>query len=68
MFVHCFVMLSSFAIIKDGHLSLHVGVKAKENQDEVSALYWLTKLHKNDIQQDLLLVLVLVRQQNFLNC
>ena len=44
------------------------GVKAKENQDKVPTLYWLPKLHKNPIKQDLLLILVLVRQQNFLNC
>ena len=31
-------------------------------------LYWLPKLHKKHIKQDLLLVLVLVRQQNLLNC
>ena len=30
-------------------------------------LYWLPKLHKKPIKQDLLLILVLVRQQNFLN-
>ena len=38
-------------------------------QDRVPMLYWLPKLHKkNPIKQDLLLILVLVRQQNFLNC
>ena len=51
-----------------GHLALHFGVKAKENQDKVPTLYWLPNLHKNPIKQDLLLILVLVRQQNFLNC
>ena len=50
------------------HTALHFGVKAKENQDKVPTLYWLPKLHKNPIKQDLLLILVLVRQQNFLNC
>ena len=50
------------------HTALHLGVKAKENQDKVPTLYWLPKLHKNPIKQDLLLILVLVRQQNFLNC
>ena len=44
------------------------GVKAKENQDKVPTLCWLLKLHKNPIKQDLLLILVLERQQNFLNC
>ena len=43
------------------------GVTAKENQDRVPMLYWLHKLHKTPIKQDLLLILVLVRQQSFLN-
>ena len=58
-------------VIVDGHgchTALHFGVKAKENQDKVPTLYWLPKLHKNPIKQNLLLILVLVRQQNFLNC
>ena len=58
-------------VIVDGygcHTALHFGVKAKENQDKVPTLYWLPKLHKNPIKQDLLLILVLVRQQNFLKC
>ena len=50
------------------HTALHFGAKAKENQDKVPTLYWLPKLHKNPIKQDLLLILVLVRRQNFLNC
>ena len=58
-------------VIVDGHgchTALHFGVKAKENQDKVPTLYWLPKLHKkNPIKQDLLLILVLVWQQNFLN-
>ena len=36
-------------VIVDGHgchTALHFGVKAKENQDKVTALYWLPKLHK----------------------
>ena len=58
-------------VIVDGHgchTALHFGVKAKENQDKVPTLYGLPKLHKNLIKQDLLVILVLVRQQNFLNC
>ena len=58
-------------MIVDGHgchTALNVGVKAKENQDKVPTLDWLPKLHKKTIKQDLLLILVLVRQQNFLNC
>ena len=43
----------------------HFSVEAKENQDKVPTLYWLPKLHKNHIKQDLLLILVLVQQQNF---
>ena len=39
---------------------LDFGVKAKENQDKVPMLYWLPKLHKSHIKQDLLLILFLV--------
>ena len=52
----------------DCHTALHFGVKAKENQDKVPTLYWLPKLHKKPIKQDLLLIRVLVQLQNFLNC
>ena len=45
------------------HTALHFGVKAKENQGKVPTLYCLPKLHKKPIKQDLLLILVLVRQQ-----
>ena len=58
-------------MIVDGHgchTALHFSVKAKGNQDKVPTLYWLPKLHKKHIKQNLLLILVLVRQQNFLNC
>ena len=58
-------------VIVDGHschTAQHFGVKAKENQDKVPTLYLLPKLYKKPIKQDLLLILVLVRQQNFLNC
>ena len=58
-------------MIVEGHgcpTALHFGVKDKENQDKVPKLYWLPKLHKNHIKQDLLLIPVLVWQQNFLNC
>ena len=58
-------------MIDDGHgchTALNFVVKAKDNQARVPTLYWLPKLHKNPIKQDLLLILVLVRQQNFLNC
>ena len=47
------------------HTALHFGVIAKENQDKVSTLYWLPKLHKSHIKHNLLLILVLVQQQNF---
>ena len=36
-------------VIADGHgchTALHFGLKAKENQDKVTTLYWLTKIHK----------------------
>ena len=58
-------------MVVDGHgchTALHFGVKAKENEDRAPTLYWLPKLHKNPIKQDLLLILVLVRLQNLLNC
>ena len=50
------------------HTALNFGVKAKVNQDKVPTLYWLPKLNKKTIKQDLLLILALVQQQNFLNC
>ena len=53
-------------VIVDGHgchTTLYFGVKAKENQDRVPTLYWLRKQ-----EQYLLLILVFVGQQNFLNC
>ena len=50
------------------HTALHFDVKAKENQDKLPTLYWLPKRHKTHIKQDLLSILVLVRQQNSLNC
>ena len=52
-------------VVVDGHgchTAIHFGVKAKENQDKVPMLYWLPKLHKNLIKQDLLLIQVLARQ------
>ena len=58
-------------VIVDGHgchTALHFGVKAKENQDKFLRCTGLPKLNKNPIKQDLLLILVLVRQQNFLKC
>ena len=46
----------------------YILVSKLKNQDKVPTLYCLPKLHKNPIKQDLLLILVLVRQKNFLNC
>ena len=43
------------------HTALNFGVKAKENQDKFHTVYWLPKLHKNHIKQDLLQILVRVR-------
>ena len=45
-------------------------VKAKENQDRVPTLFITGYLNfiKIPIKQDLLLIIVLVRQQYFLNC
>ena len=42
------------------HTALHFGDEAKENKDRVPTLYWLPKLDKNPIKQDLLLILVFV--------
>ena len=50
------------------HTALPFDVKAKENQDKVPTVYWLPQHHNKPIKQDLLVILVLVRQQNFLNC
>ena len=49
-------------MVVDGHgcrTALYFGVKAKENQDTVSTLYWLPKLHKNPLKLDVFLILVL---------
>ena len=60
-------------VVVDGHAYgchtvLRFDVKVKETQDKVPTLYWLPKLHKNPITQKILLILFLVRQQNFLHC
>ena len=55
-------------VIVDGHTALKFGVMTKENQGKLPTLYWLPKLHNKPIKQDLLPILVLVRQRNFLNC
>ena len=59
-------------VVVDGHgcyTALDFGAKYKENQVKVPTLYSLvTKTPLKHIKQDLLLILVLVRQQNFLNC
>ena len=55
-------------MVVDGHgchTALHFGVKAKESQDKVPTLYRLPKLYKNPTKQDLLLIFVHVRRQNF---
>ena len=55
-------------MVVDGHgchAALHFGVNAEENQDKNPTLYWLPNCIKKPIKQDLLLVLVLVRQHNF---
>ena len=39
-------------VIVDGqgcYTALHIGVKAKNNQDKVPTLYWLPKLHKKNL-------------------
>ena len=59
-------------VIVDGHgchTALHFGVKAKEKNKTkfLRCTGYLNSIRK-PIKQDLLLILVLVRQQNFLNC
>ena len=62
------VSLNEMVIVDghDCHTALKLGVMAKENQGKLSTLYWLPKLHNRPIKQDVLPILVLVRQQNFL--
>ena len=58
-------------VIADGHgchTALHFGVKAKENQEKFLCCTGYLSSIKTPIKQDLLLILVLVRQQNILNC
>ena len=43
-------------------------VEAKENQNKVPTLNWLSNSIKPLIKQDLLWILVLVQQQTILNC
>ena len=49
------------------HAALNFGVKAKENQDKFLHYTSCMNSIKDSIRQYLLPVLVLVRQQNFLN-
>ena len=50
------------------HTALTFGVKAKENQDKFLQCTGYLNFITKPIKQDLLLILILVRQQNFLNC
>ena len=43
----------------------YISVSKLKNKNKVRTLYWLYNLHKNPTKQDLLLILFLVRQQNF---
>ena len=49
-----------------GITALTFGVNGKENQNRLPTLYWLPKIHKKPIKIDVLPILVLVRQHNFL--
>ena len=63
MYFNTYNMGQIYRVVVNGHgchTALYFGVKAKENQDKVPTLYWLPKLHKKPIKQDLLLILVLV--------
>ena len=58
-------------VIVDGHgchTALHFGAKLKKIKTKFLRWTGLPKLHKNPIKQDLLLILVLERQQNCLDC
>ena len=58
-------------VIVDGHgchTALHFGVKAKTIKTKFLRCTGYLNSIKKPIKQDLLLILFLVRQQNFLNC
>ena len=58
-------------VIVDGHgcyTALHFGVKLKKIKTKFLRCTGYLNSIKNPIKQDFLLILVLVRQQNFLNC
>ena len=58
-------------VIVDGHgchTALHFGVKAKKIKKKFLRCTGYLNSIKTPIKQDLLQILVLVRQQNFLNC
>ena len=64
--LHSFILRSSFADTDEMthyaafHLGLYQTRFLRLYQGKVPTLYWLPKLHKNPIQQDLLRILVLV--------
>ena len=45
----------------------YILVSKLKKQDMAPTLYWLPKFHKEPIKHELLLIIVLVRQHNFLN-
>ena len=47
--INCSLLLSGRVVVDEHgcHTVLHFGVKAKENQEIVSTLYWLPKLHNS---------------------
>ena len=49
------------------HLPLKFSVSVKDRQDKLPSMYWLPKLHKNNIKQDLLQTQAYVLLLNFLN-
>ena len=58
-------------VIVDGHgchIALHFGVKLKKIKTKFLRCTCYLYSMKNPVKQDLLLILVLVRQLNFLNC
>ena len=50
------------------HTTLHFGVKAKKSKTKFLHYTGYPNSIKNPIKQDLLLILFIVRQHNFLNC
>ena len=49
------------------HIPLKISVNVKDRQEKLSTMYWLPKLHKKHIKQDLVPTQVCVLLLNVLN-